>query len=106
MQQRLEPEIASNVSCRESSAAAASETAATRTISAGRIRRARRAQNAGRSIRPFRACSPASSDVIREPEITKNTSTPTNPDGSSAAAAWYSTTASTAIARRPSISGR
>jgi hypothetical protein len=43
---------------------------------------------------------------MRYPEITKNTSTPTNPPGKSPGKAWNMTTARTATARRPSMSGR
>jgi len=38
--------------------------------------------------------------------MTKNTSTPTNPERSQPGKAWNPTTDATAIARRPSISGR
>src|SRR6266487_645584 len=54
-------------------------------------------------------CSPTDSSskrVIRKPEITKNTSTPTNPPCTPSRSAWYSTTESTAKARKPSMSGR
>src|SRR5699024_12280367 len=43
---------------------------------------------------------------MRKPEITKNTSTPTYPPESVSTPAWNSTTSSTAIARRPWMSGR
>ena len=44
---------------------------------------------------------------MRNPEITKNTSTPTNPDLKMLSGkAWKSTTEMTAMARSPSISGR
>src|SRR6516225_652818 len=48
----------------------------------------------------------SSKRVIRKPEITKNTSTPTNPPCTPDRSAWYSTTETTAKARRPSMSGR
>src|SRR4051812_4900 len=44
--------------------------------------------------------------VIRKPEITKKTSTPTNPPGAATGKAWKFTTSNTATARRPSTSGR
>ena len=44
---------------------------------------------------------------IRNPEMTKNTSTPTKPDLKMLSGkAWKSTTEMTAMARKPSISGR
>ena len=44
---------------------------------------------------------------MRKPDITKNTSTPTKPDlNMLSGKAWKSTTEMTAMARRPSISGR
>src|SRR3954469_25530638 len=43
--------------------------------------------------------------VITNPEITKKTSTPTKPPGTGRPA-WKATTASTASARRPWMSGR
>src|SRR5690606_3332846 len=44
--------------------------------------------------------------VIRKPEITKKTSTPTKPPASNAGSIWKKTTAKTAKARKPSISAR
>src|SRR3954468_7133408 len=44
--------------------------------------------------------------VIRKPEITKKMSTPMKPPSSAVGNAWYSTTEPTAMARRPSMSGR
>ena len=44
--------------------------------------------------------------VIRNPETTKNTSTPMNPPPTPGRPAWNRTTARTATARRPSMSGR
>jgi hypothetical protein len=44
--------------------------------------------------------------VIRKPEITKNTSTPMKPPGMAFGNAWKFRTSITAIARRPSTSGR
>ena len=46
---------------------------------AGSNRRARRAQNPGSDRRPVRSTSRNRCDVMRNPEIAKNTSTPTNP---------------------------
>jgi len=44
---------------------------------------------------------------MRNPEMTKKTSTPTNPDLKMLSGkAWKSTTEMTAMARSPSISGR
>lgn len=43
---------------------------------------------------------------IRNPDMTKNISTPINPDGSAVGNAWKIKTDSTAIALRPSMSGR
>ena len=43
---------------------------------AGSRRRARLAQKRPRPMEPVRSSSPRSSDVIRKPETTKNTSTP------------------------------
>src|SRR5689334_15019894 len=43
---------------------------------------------------------------MRNPEMTKKTSTPTKPPGTPGTAAWNSTTARTATARSPSMSGR
>jgi hypothetical protein len=47
------------------------------TSAAGRIRRARRAQNAVSRMRPEPTISSTSSEVIRKPETAKKTSTPT-----------------------------
>ena len=44
--------------------------------------------------------------VIRKPEITKKTSTPMKPPGRAFGKAWKFITSITAMARRPSISGR
>src|SRR4249919_2641226 len=44
--------------------------------------------------------------VIRYPEITKNTSTPTNPPVNSELLRWKNITERTATARNPSTSGR
>jgi hypothetical protein len=43
--------------------------------------------------------------VIKNPEITKNTSTPAKPPVRPGHAAWYKTTANTATPRTPSTSG-
>ena len=70
------------------------------------MRRARRAQNAASETRPVAATSRSRCDVIRKPEMTKNTSTPTNPPGSADGQKWQTTTIATATARSPWISGR
>src|SRR4051794_26516363 len=44
--------------------------------------------------------------VIRNPDMTKNTSTPTKPPGMMVGKAWNATTHRTATARSPSMSGR
>jgi hypothetical protein len=44
--------------------------------------------------------------MIRKPEITKNTSTPTKPPAGRPRSTWKASTSSTATARRPSMSGR
>src|SRR4051812_40884357 len=44
--------------------------------------------------------------VMRKPEMTKKTSTPTKPPDIPGTAAWNRTTARTATARSPSMSGR
>ena len=44
--------------------------------------------------------------VIKKPEMTKNTSKPTNPPLTPGISAWNRTTATTATARKPSMSGR
>src|SRR5579863_4670062 len=51
------------------------------------------------------ACSRRSSPVIRKPERTKNRSTPRNPPRAQPKFAWYSNTATTAKARKPSRAG-
>ena len=43
---------------------------------------------------------------MRNPEMTKKTSTPTNPPENPGTPAWKKITANTAIARRPSMSAR
>ena len=67
---------------------------ATRQNSAGSSRLARRAQNAPSAIVADRCHSATSSDVIRNPDRTKNTSTPRNPPGAHDTPPWYSRTAS------------
>jgi len=44
--------------------------------------------------------------VMRKPEMTKKTSTPTKPPGTIQGKAWNKTTDPTAMARSPSMSGR
>ena len=73
---------------------------------AGSSRRARRAQKLGSEMVPVVASSRSSSDVIRKPDSTKNTSTPMNPPGTMPNLAWYTSTSSTATERSPSMSGR
>jgi hypothetical protein len=72
------------------------------TATAGSRRRARRAQKRGRENDPVVATSPTSKRAIRNPETTKNTSTPRKPPGKLDGAKWKITTAATAIARKPS----
>src|SRR3954463_8595853 len=76
------------------------------TSAAGRRRRARRAQKRGSETRPVSPTSRSSCAVMRKPEITKKTSTPTKPPRSTAGHTWKTTTSSTAIARSAWISGR
>ncbi len=78
----------------------------TTTHEAGSRRRARRAQNRGNEIVPVVVASRSNSLVIRKPDSTKNTSTPTNPPENREILAWNKMTAMTATARRPSMSGR
>lgn len=72
---------------------------------AGKIRRTRRSQKSAKVNFPA-SWSFRMMEVIRNPEITKNTSTPTNPPESQPRPRWKSTTGMTAKARRPSTSGR
>ncbi len=58
------------------------------TASAGSRRRARRSQNWPRATRPSRSRSSISSDVMRKPDTTKNTSTPIHPPGIQPNPAW------------------
>ena len=44
--------------------------------------------------------------VIKYPEITKNTSTPTKPPGNHRESMWNKITANTATARKPSTNGQ
>jgi hypothetical protein len=60
----------------------------TQNRAAGRIRRARRAQNPVSDTRPLRSISRSSSDVIRKPEMTKKTSTPMKPPGTADGHRW------------------
>jgi hypothetical protein len=64
-----------------------------------------RRNRASRTV-PVVSTSRESSPVMRKPEMTKKTSTPTNPPATPGTPAWNRTTASTATARRPSMSGR
>jgi hypothetical protein len=74
-------------------------------IAAGSSRRARRAQNAGRSIRPVSCRSRNSSVVIRKPDSVKNSDTPRNPPIATGHPAWKAITPATATPRRPSRAG-
>src|SRR5690606_21925793 len=85
-------------------AATAVHTATTRT-SAGSRRLARRAQNARRPTWCRSRCSRTRRVVMRKPDRTKKTSTPTYPPGNVAGATWNATTTATASARRPSSPG-
>lgn len=71
--------------------------------SAGPRRNARRAQKRLSEIRPSRCDSSSNSVVIKNPEITKKRSTPTQPGGIKPK--WKPTTAATAIALSPSSAG-
>src|SRR4051812_33199629 len=73
---------------------------------AGRIRRARRAQNPRSETRPVSRSSRIRSVVMRNPEMTKNTSTPTKPPGTASGHRCHPTTSATATARSAWISGR
>ena len=84
----------------------ATDTTARSRYSAGSRRRARRIQNWRSEMAPEWWRSSISSAVIRNPLTTKNTSTPRNPPGIQLTPAWYSTTAMTETARRPSNEGR
>src|SRR6478752_1886609 len=55
---------------------------------------------------PVRAISSTRRPVMRKPESTKKTSTPTKPPLTTPTPAWNATTSSTATARRPSMSAR
>jgi hypothetical protein len=63
----------------EPNSAAHSATATSTANSAGSSRLARRSQKPPNPIRPLRSCSSSSSDVMRKPDTTKNTSTPKKP---------------------------
>ena len=56
-------------------------------------------------MRSLRSCSSSSSDVIRNPDTTKNTSTPKNPPCIHENPPWYSSTTATDNARSPSSDG-
>ncbi len=73
---------------------------------AGSRRRARRAQKLESETVPVLANSRSRREVIRNPDSTKNTSTPMKPPETTPNLAWYTSTSNTAIERRPSISGR
>jgi hypothetical protein len=75
-------------------------------LSAGISRRMRRAQKRARFTPPVARPSARRFLVMRYPEITKNTSTPTKPPEKPGMCAWYATTRTIAIARIPSMSGR
>ena len=84
----------------------ATELTAITSRAAGRSRRIRRDQKDQTSMRPVRSASRIRFPVIRNPEMTKNTSTPTNPPGTRDGHRWYANTATTAMARIAWMSGR
>ncbi len=67
---------------------AQTDTANSRTYSAGSRRRARRVQNFRSEMPPVLRRSSTSRDVMRYPLTAKKTSTPRKPPGSQAAPAW------------------
>ena len=69
-------------------ATVASAHTSTVSSAAGRMRRARRAQKARSETEPVRSASRSSSEVMRNPEMAKKTSTPTKPPGSTAGHRW------------------
>ena len=71
-----------------SSARVAASTAAMTSSAAGRMRRTRAAQNDRSERVPVAAASRSMWPVIRNPEITKKTSTPTKPPGSQRGSKW------------------
>jgi hypothetical protein len=71
----------------------------------GRIRRDRRAKNSDGEIPPSEVDRRISMDVMTNPEITKNTSTP-SPLLLPGMAKWFTSTRPMATARRPSMSVR
>jgi hypothetical protein len=73
---------------------------------AGSSRFMRRAQKLPRLTRPVRETSRASRPVMRKPDSTKNTSTPTNPPAMNGTPACPISTDPTAIVRMPSMSRR
>jgi hypothetical protein len=82
----------------------ATSVTATTNRETGRIRRIRRTQNSASHGFPF-CCSLRISRVIRDPEMTKNISTPTNPPGTPSPV-WNRRTRATATVLYPSMSGR
>ncbi len=83
----------------------AATTTSTITSSAGSKRRARRIQKSPRRICAVRRCSSSSSEVIRNPLSTKNTSTPRKPPDNPGMPPWSASTSATATARMPSNAG-
>ena len=83
----------------------AATTTSTITSSAGSKRRARRIQKSPRRICAVRRCSSSSSEVIRNPLSTKNTSTPRKPPDNPGMPPWSASTNATATARMPSNAG-
>ncbi len=73
---------------------------------AGSRRRTRLALKRARSRVPVPSISLKSSPVMRNPEMTKNTSTPTYPPDTAGMPAWNNRIRTTATARIPSMSGR
>ncbi len=74
-------------------------------MAAGIRRRMRRAKKSRSEMRPVSAPSRSSSPVMRKPETTKNTSTPTKPPLGSPTT-WVAMTIPTASARSPWMSRR
>ena len=72
---------------------------------AGNSRRMRRPQKAPARNSP-RSASAVIEPMIRNPEIVKNTSTPMKPPVTPSSSKWNRITASTEMARMPSICGR
>ena len=72
------------------------------TSAAGSSRRARADQKRRSEIRPFWWFSTRSSEVMRKPDSVKNVETPRKPPFAQPNPPWYSRTAISETARRPS----